>query len=126
MVDEENLTEEEQAVRAEEKKKMDMMKKFYRNRYTSFIKTLAEQKSRKLQAEESLAKKDAEAKKKEKIKSKVIDASQIQSKFMQPKSLIQEEDFTMIQPILPSKKYNDKILAGGGMPEPKALTTEKV
>jgi hypothetical protein len=52
---------------------MDMMKKFYRNRYTSFIKTLAEQKSR--QAEESLAKKDAEAKKKEKIKSKVIDAS---------------------------------------------------
>jgi membrane-bound ClpP family serine protease len=54
---------------------MDMMKKFYRNRYTSFIKTLAEQKSRKLQAEESQAKKDAEAKKKEKIKSKVIDAS---------------------------------------------------
>jgi len=48
VVDEENLTEEELEARADEKKKMDMMKKFYRNRYTSFIKTLAEQKSRKL------------------------------------------------------------------------------
>lgn len=49
------------------------MKKFYRNRYTSFIKNLAEQKSRKGAEEEVQAKKEAEAKKKEKIKSKVID-----------------------------------------------------
>ena len=37
-------TEEE---KAEEKKKFDMMRKFYRNRHTSFLQALAEQKAKK-------------------------------------------------------------------------------
>lgn len=37
-------TEEE---KVEEKKKFDMMRKFYRNRHTSFLQALAEQKAKK-------------------------------------------------------------------------------
>ena len=33
--------------KAEEKKKFDMMRKFYRNRHTSFLQALAEQKAKK-------------------------------------------------------------------------------
>ena len=41
--DVENAEEE----KAEEKKKFDMMRKFYRNRHTSFLQALAEQKAKK-------------------------------------------------------------------------------
>ena len=40
--------------KAEEKKKMDMMRKFYRNRYNSFLQALAEQKSKKEQEEKAI------------------------------------------------------------------------
>ena len=97
-MDEENLTEEEIAERAEEKKKMDMMKKFYRNRYTSFIKTLAEQKAKK--EEEQKEKLSAALKQKEKIKAKAVDPVNIQSKLMQPKKELPEEELPSFVPQL--------------------------
>ena len=42
-VEDEKTSEE----KAEEKKKMDMMRKFYRNRHSSFLQALAEQKAKK-------------------------------------------------------------------------------
>lgn len=54
LVDDEGKTEEE---KAEEKKKMDMMRKFYRNRHSSFLQALAEQKAKKELEEKALKEK---------------------------------------------------------------------
>lgn len=81
-----NLAEEEKNAeeKAEEKKKMDMMRKFYRNRYSSFLQALTEQKAKK-EAEEKAVREAAE-KKKLKVAQKVLgDGSRIRSKlFEQP------------------------------------------
>ena len=45
----ENIEEEK-----EEKKKFDMMRKFYRNRHTSFLQALAEQKAKKEQEDKAI------------------------------------------------------------------------
>ncbi len=43
-----NIEEEKTAEeKAEEKKKMDMMRKFYRNRHSSFLQALAQEKAQK-------------------------------------------------------------------------------
>ena len=42
-----NDVENTEEDKAEEKKKFDMMRKFYRNRHTSFLQALAEQKAKK-------------------------------------------------------------------------------
>ena len=56
--------------KAEEKKKIDMMRKFYRNRHSSFLQALVEQKAKKEQEEKEL--RDKQEKKKQKIKQKVV------------------------------------------------------
>lgn len=65
--------------KAEEKKKMDMMRKFYRNRYNSFLQALAEQKAKKEQEEKAI--KEAAEKKKQKVTQKVLgDVNRVKSK----------------------------------------------
>jgi len=65
--------------KAEEKKKMDMMRKFYRNRHSSFLQALAEQKAKKELEEKAV--KDKAEKKKLKATQKVLgDGSRIKSK----------------------------------------------
>ena len=71
----------------EEKKKRDMMKKFYRNRYSSFLSTLAGKKNAAQELENE--RKEAEVKKKEKIRTKALgDINQIKSKFMEERPAI--------------------------------------
>ena len=53
-VEDEKTSEE----KAEEKKKMDMMRKFYRNRHSSFLQALAEQKAKKEQDEKAVREKE--------------------------------------------------------------------
>ena len=73
------------------------MKKFYRNRYSSFLSTLAGKKNER--QEEENARKEAEAKKKEKIRLKAIgDAAEIKSKFLEPRPQVPTiEEMAMIE-----------------------------
>ena len=67
------------------------MRKFYRNRYSSFMAALTEKK--KLEQEEHKQVKEHEEKRKRKIKEKVIgDAAAIKSKFMEEKQHIPTAD----------------------------------
>lgn len=47
VVADDNDVEKTEEEKVEEKKKFDMMRKFYRNRHTSFLQALAEQKAKK-------------------------------------------------------------------------------
>ena len=61
--DESNIDDDKTAEdRAEEKKKMDVMRKFYRNRHSSFLQALVAQKAQKVQEEQAV--KEAAEKKK--------------------------------------------------------------
>jgi hypothetical protein len=67
------------------------MKKFYRNRYSSFLSTLAGKKNER--QEEENARKEAEMKKKEKIRLKAIgDTNEIKSKFMEARPQVPTAD----------------------------------
>jgi len=69
---------------------MDMMRKFYRNRYNSFLQALAEQKSKKEQEEKAI--KEAAEKKKQKVTQKVLgDVSRVRSKLFDSQARTNEE-----------------------------------
>lgn len=62
-----------------------MMRKFYRNRHSSFLQALVEQKAKKEQEEKAV--KEAEDKKKQAIKKKVLgDQSRIKAKVFELKN----------------------------------------
>ena len=74
---------------------MDMMRKFYRNRYSSFLQGLKEQKLKKEDAERAI--KEAAEKKKQKVTQKVLgDPSRVRSKLFesntQPREDMMDED----------------------------------
>ncbi len=69
---------------------MDMMRKFYRNRHTSFLQALVEQKTKKEQEDKAV--KEAAEKKKQKITQKVLgDGSRIRSKLFEPTAASKDE-----------------------------------
>ena len=85
-VEDEKTAEE----KAEEKKKMDMMRKFYRNRYNSFLQALAEQKNKKQEEEKAIQEK--ELKRKQKVTQKVLgDVSRVRSKLFDGPTRTQED-----------------------------------
>lgn len=67
----------------EERKQMAIMKKYYRNRYSSFLQALATKKADEEKAAEIAREK--EEKRKTKIREKVLGTNQIASKFLQDK-----------------------------------------
>lgn len=70
--------------RAEEKKRLDMMRKFYRNRYHTFLKQLQEEKAKK--EEEEKAVQDKALRKKQKVKNLVLgDADKIKARVFEEK-----------------------------------------
>lgn len=78
--------------KAEEKKKMDLMRKFYRNRQSSLLQGLAQQKLKKEEADKAF--KEAEEKKKLKVTQQVLgDVSRVRSKiFDSNKQTIEDDD----------------------------------
>ena len=92
--------------KAEEKKKVDMMRKFYRNRHASFLQALVAQKAKKEQDEKAI--KDKEDKRKQKVTQKVIgDGSRIKPKLYDPRAPIEEPDlFIPVPPVLAALNKN--------------------
>ena len=86
-VEEEKIAED----KAEEKKKMDMMRKFYRNRYSSFLQALTKQKSEKEEQEKAI--KEAAEKKKQKVTQKALgDVSRVRSKIFDTNTQAREKN----------------------------------
>ena len=85
---------------------MDMMRKFYRNRHTSFLQALVAQKAKKEQDEKAI--KDKEEKRKQKVTQKVIgDGSRIKPKLYDPRAPIEEPDlFVPVPPVLAALNKN--------------------
>ena len=70
---------------------MDMMRKFYRNRHSSFLQALAEQKAKKEQEEKAVREK--EEKRKKQVTQKVLgDISQVRSKLFEAQNKDEAED----------------------------------
>lgn len=89
--DDSNIDDDKTAEdRAEEKKKMDVMRKFYRNRHSSFLQALVAQKAKKEQDEQAV--REAAEKKKQKITQKVLgDGSRIRSKVFEPTAALKDD-----------------------------------
>ena len=83
-----------------------MMRKFYRNRHTSFLQALVAQKAKKEQDEKAI--KDKEEKRKQKVTQKVIgDGSRIKPKLYDPRAPIEEPDlFIPVPPVLAALSKN--------------------
>ena len=84
--------------KAEERKQKEMMKKYYRNRYTSFLQAIAAKKAE--EGKNAELAKEKEEKRKRKLQEKVLGQNQISSKVYNTNEPHSEDEVDVRNPIL--------------------------